>query len=58
MKELEKNELMGIEGGQVLELLDALWDIATGEGWIGMLSAYACSQRAANIPSSWTGHGY
>jgi hypothetical protein len=58
MKELEKNELMEVDGGNIwLALAEAVYGVFTGEGMIGQACMYSNYYRA-QMPSNWTGHGY
>ncbi len=58
MKELEKIDLMEVEGGNLWwDLVCAVYDVMTGEGLIGQTAAYTSYYRS-QMPSNWTGHGY
>jgi len=61
MKELDKNDLLEVEGGGILDLVwkvvEVVHDVLTGDGLIGKTAAYTSYYRS-QMPSNWTGHGY
>ena len=58
MKDLEKSQLMEVEGGNLWwELVNIVYDVVTGEGPIGHAAAYTSYYRS-QMPANWTGHGY
>lgn len=56
-KELSEQELKKVEGGSILELIEAVYECFTGEGPVGHTCMYANYYRS-QMPSNWTGHGY